>query len=110
MIAAGLVDPNEMFYPDQGGYGQGGPMYYPPEQMAQPQGNVAQPQGNVAQPQGNVAQPRGDPMGNYAQDNIGYAEDMGYAMDTEPPMPFQDEYVPHTYYEDDQPGSDDEGY
>ena len=106
MIAAGLVDPNEMFYPDQGGYGQGGAMYYPPEPMAQPQGNVAQPQGNVAQP-------RGDPMGNYAQDNMGYAEDMGYAMDPEPssdPMPYDDIYVPHTYYEDDQPGSDDEGY
>ncbi|XP_015764695.1 PREDICTED: uncharacterized protein LOC107343632 isoform X1 [Acropora digitifera] len=106
MIAAGLVDPNEMFYPDQGGYGQGGAMYYPPEPTAQPQGNVAQPQGNVAQPMG-------DPMGNYAQDNMSYAEDMGYAMDTEPssnPMPYEDIYVPHTYYEDDQPGSDDEGY
>lgn len=99
MIAAGLVDPNEMFYPDQGGYGQGGGMYYPPEAMGQPQDNMGQPME--------------DPMGNYAQDNMGYAEGMGHAFDKEPPsgpMPIEGEFVPHTYYADDQAGSEDEGY
>ena len=111
MFAAGLVDPNEIFYGE--GYHPGGDMYYP-EAMGQPPQEMGYPPQEMGYPPQEMGYPMGDM--NYAQNNTGYAAGMGGAQGTyetnnvppSGPMPIEGEFVPHTYYEDDHGGSEDE--
>lgn len=130
MVAAGIVDPNqiffegytgdEMFYPEGMGYpteDTGYPadsMGYPPGEMDHGQDNMGYVGDNVGYGEDNMGY-LGDNTG-YGEEYTGYTENMGFADH----MPYDDSIgelniaattksnfdtaVPHTYYEDEQGG------
>ena len=116
MFAAGLYDPNQIFFEGEMGF-QGDEMFYPegypPEDMGYPPEGMGYP---------------GEDM-EYSGENMGYTGEMGYADDmayenetgyseemyeggpagTVTTSETFDQMVPHTYYEDDQYEENSEG-
>ena len=126
MFAAGMYDPDAMFFAE-------GEMGYPADEIFYPEEMGYLPEGMEYVPEGMGFPPEGmgflpDGMG-YAMDNMGYTEDMVYADEmgynnemgypeeiygTTPTGPMAtgenfDHEVPHTYYEDDDENSEGEG-
>ncbi|XP_073249711.1 uncharacterized protein [Porites lutea] len=119
MFAAGMYDPDAMFFAE-------GEMGYPADEIFYPEEMGYLPEGMEYVPEGMGFLPDG--MG-YAMDNMGYTEDMVYADEmgynnemgypeeiygTTPTGPMAtgenfDHEVPHTYYEDDDENSEGEG-
>ena len=126
MFAAGMYDPDAMFFAE-------GEMGYPADEIFYPEEMGYLPEGMEYVPDGMGFPPEGmgflpDGMG-YPMDNMGYTDDMVYADEmgynnemgypeeiygTTPTGPMAtgenfDHEVPHTYYEDDDENSEGEG-
>ena len=113
MFAAGMYDPDAMFFSE-------GEMGYPADEIFYPEDMGYLPEGMEYAPDGMAFLPDG--MG-YPMDNMGYIEDMVYVDEMGYPEEIYgntpigpmasgenfDHQVPHTYYEDDDENSEGEG-